>query len=219
MLFSRECDATPGFMRLESPDKQYALVLVQKGDDPDDWENRELRVLRGNHELAHYPYEGVLVEAYWLLSRKLVVLDNHNGEAGFGILVVSLADGSIITGHGPTRSPDYDRIEDTDYLPDLVAAGHAQFRKVYPGVDGDYMSHLYASVAYGWTPEQRIKVYARLVFDELVEKEEYVFHVNASLEVTDQRKLKWQDVSVRKVKCDRNEPQPPEVTGLDKLLD
>jgi hypothetical protein len=107
-----------------------------------------------------------------------------------------------------------------DYLPDLVAAGHAQFKKIYPGVDSDRMSHLYRSAAYGWTPAQRIEVYARLVFDKLVDKQNYVFHVNANLEVTDQRRLRWKDVSVQRVKWNgQPEPQPAEVTRLDRLLD
>jgi hypothetical protein len=205
-------------MRLESPDKQYTLTLVQKGDQ-DDWEDRELRVLRGNRELAHYVYAGVLVKAYWLLSRKLVVLDNHNGEAGYGILVVSLEDGSIITSHGKTHSPKYDRGEDMDYLPDLFAAAHAQIKELYKDVDDDHMREGYQSVAIGWTPAQQIKVFARFPFDGLFESQGCVFQVDAELEVTDERRLKWRNVSVRKVKSDRNEPQPAEVTTLDNLLD
>lgn len=216
MHFASDCHASSiGFMRLESPHKQYTLLLVPN-EDPEDWEDRELRVFRGSHELARYRYQGVLVKAYWLLSRKLVVLDNINGEAGYGILVVSLADGSIITSHGPANSPEYDRLNDRNYLPDLFAAAHAQMQRLYKDVDNDHMRHGYEAVAYGWTPEQRVKVFARFPFEGFGD---YVFQVYANLEITDQQKMEWRDVSVRKVKCDSNEPQPAEVTRLDSLLD
>ncbi len=199
---------------LDSPDKQYRLVLVpqKEGDD------FELRILHGTRELAHYHFEDQLVQAYWCLSRQLVVVDGHDGHAGYYVWVISLADGSVITSHGATRSPRYDRYLDYEYLPDLFAAAHAQMKRLYKGVDDDQMREGYTTVAYGWTPAQQIKVFARFPFDKFFVTRGYVFQVHANLEVTAQQKLRWENVSVTKVKCDRHEPQPAEVTRLDDLL-
>jgi hypothetical protein len=216
--FAGDCRASPeGFTQLESPGKQYTLMLVSKVG-PNNSESYELRVFRGNRELAHYPYEDVMVNAYWLLPRKLVVLDSRLGIGGYSILVLSLADGSIITGHGPVKSPNYNPAEDDDYLPDLFAEAHSQMKRLYKDVDNDEMRLGYESAAIGWTPVQRIKVFARFPFDHFAVEQGYVFQVDADLEATDQRKLKWRNVSVRKVKCDRSEPKPEEMKRLDNLL-
>jgi hypothetical protein len=122
-----------GVSSLTSPTKEYTLKLV----DTSTPYQYQLKILRSGAELAHYPFEGELVSAYWSPSLKFVAVDNHLGMGGFQVWIVSLEDGSIITSHGVVTGANYDRYLDGGYFSNLLDEAHKKLKKINPGIDND----------------------------------------------------------------------------------
>jgi len=195
-----------GVSELASPNKEYTLKLI---DTSTPYEYR-LKILRHGIELAHYPFSGELISAYWSPSLKFVAIDNHYGHGGFLVWIVSLADGSVITSHGVMRGANYDRYVDGQYFFNLLDEAHGKLKKINPGIENDQLRDGYSSVAYGWTPEGQLLMFHQFPFDNFDTKFGLIIQGYSTSKVTDY-KVSLESISFKKARDDRDEFMPSEV--------
>jgi hypothetical protein len=195
-----------GVSSLTSPTKEYTLKLV---DTSTPYEY-QLRILRHGNELAHYPFEGELISAYWSPNLKFVAIDNHWGMGGFHVWIVSLADGSVITSHGVVKGSNYDRYIDDGYFSNLLDEAHEKLKKINPGIDNDQLRDGYKSVAYGWTTEGNLLMFHQFPFDDFGTKYGLIIQGYSIWKVTDHN-VSLKSISFKTARDDRDELMPSEV--------
>lgn len=195
-----------GVSALASPNKEYTLKLV---DTSTPYEYR-LKILHHGIELAHYPFSGELINAFWSPSLRFVAIDNHYGHGGFRVWIVSLTDDSVITSHGVMRGADYDRYVDYQYFFNLLEEAHGKLKKINPGIDDDQLRDGYSSVAYGWTPEGQLLMFHQFPFDNFGTRYGLIIQGYSASKVTD-HKVSLESISFKKARDDRDELMPSEV--------
>jgi len=148
---------------LYSPDKQYSVRILHSalpGSDPDEG-FFTIVVRNGKHDLAKYPTEGYLIDAFWSPDGKYVAVDNRRGNSGDYLWVFGLPDGSVI------KMPiDADPKQPTEYYEKNVREMVARVTAVYPELTYDQFKKLF-TFAHGWTKSGELEVKTNMGFRNL----------------------------------------------------
>jgi hypothetical protein len=148
---------------LYSPDKRYSIRILHSalpGSDPSNG-FFTIAVRGGKQDLAKYPTQGYLIDAFWSPDGKYVAVDNRRGNSGDYLWVFSLRDGSAIKvpiDAGPKRP--------TEYYEKNAREAIARVTAVYPELNYDQFNKLFTS-AQGWTKSGELQVKTNMKFRNL----------------------------------------------------
>lgn len=153
-LWARCEDEPP--REIESPNHQYSVRMLDHalpgyGPDRDFF---TIAVRHGNRDVAKYPTEGYLLEAFWSPDGKYVAVDNRRANSGDYLWVFRLSDGFALK--TPVDAP-HPRSEDIRANVDRVMARYPElgdFRKLFV-------------FAHGWTKSGELQVKTNLAFGTL----------------------------------------------------
>jgi len=210
--------AIPDHALLVSPSEEYSVQVSQSGGAHTFSEN--LFILHHGAIVAHYPFEGELVSAYWSPSEKYLAINNHSGTSGWWLWIVRLKDGHLVRAGQKSAAADYDRYSDYQCLPDLFDSVEARRKigAVYSGYSSDQMRLGYTTIGYGWQKGDLLLVHHRLVFDRMVSGDGSIIQVLEKFKVGMSGITRVQgSVSVRKTKLNDEEKEMP--AELKSLFD
>jgi len=210
--------AIPDHALLEAPSKEYSIRVSQK--EAGGVAGHLLDILHYGAVIAHYPFEGELVSAYWSPSGRYVAINNHSGHGGWWLWIVRLTDGRIVRAANPVASSDYDRYSDYQCFPDLFDSAEAKNKigAVYGGYSSDQAKLGYTTIGYGWRKGDILLVHHRLLFDRLVAVD------NSSIQVLEMFKVGTNGITslegsvrARRLRLGDEESEMP--AGLKHLFD
>jgi len=209
--------AIPDHALLESPSKEYSVRVSEIGGNGGSAAHA-LDISYHGMIVAHYPFEGELVSAYWSPSGRYVAINNHSGHYGWWLWIVDLRDGHIIRAENVVASSDYDRYSDYQCFPDLFDSAEARNKigAIYGAYSSDQMRLGYTTVGYGWRKGDLLLVYHRLAFDRLAAGSGAIIQVLEKFKVSARGiTILEGSVSAKRVKLsDEEKEMPTEVKPL-----
>ena len=148
---------------LYSPDRRYSVRILHSalpGSDPYDG-FFTIAVRSGKHDVAKYPTEGYLIDAFWSSDGRYVAVDNRRGNSGDYLWVFGLRDGNAI------KMPiDAGPKQPTEYYEKNVREAVARVTAVYPELTYDQFKKLF-TFAHGWTKSGELEVKTNMGFRNL----------------------------------------------------
>jgi hypothetical protein len=148
---------------LYSPDKRYSVTILHSALPGSDPYNGffTIAVRSGKRDLAKYPTQGYLIDAFWSPDGSYVAVVNRRGNSGDYLWVFRLRDGSAIKmpiDAGPKQPAEY-------YEKD-VRGTVARVTAVYPELTYDQFKKLFI-FAHGWTKSGELQVKTNMGFRNL----------------------------------------------------